>query len=237
MQVTLKKDGFYYLKSKVEDKNILHYWTDGFDIEKDVYLKDLFLLLQRMDPSTIDIIQKLTNSNISGFLKAWDPDNKAASNLKYIEVYRIIDVDNYLDVDNPDVTITMSAHGIGDAWKETLESEGEKQNCDSYAIEFSDWNELSHLELRLRPAAFFTEKKWTKTGEKKPYCFDENGDSMFESDMELVSSEHRELQTEYTLGEFLNGLFSELCFFMAPEERDEQLEIIRKRVDSIKDVS
>jgi len=196
---------------KLNWKSLIVNRTSPFEIEDSVKLFDIVQLLNSFDHQTLETLELLTNSNILPHLNDvnsrvtnFNPE-KDSSQLKFIEVYKSYDADNYDSCDNHySLLVSTSAHGIGKPW----DSNGENELANSYAIEFSPWQELLHLPIVIKKESF------------NYFLHFKKNDSL--SDRELIKDEKiiAHFDSQMTLEEFFVGLFNELCFFSSPERRD-----------------
>lgn len=248
-KVILKKDGLWTSEwDGKKKKNVvqkldttthlfLEAWHVSLEIKGKVTLRDLTKYLKSMDPLVLDLVAKLCHANLDDYLaddllvSKKDPDR--SSKLTAIEVYKYYEMSNYSDIDKWDMQDrTVSAHGIGAKWEQ---GEG-----NSYAIEFTPWCYMLNLPLTVKSTVVLCKHKWKKIKPKK-MGFKKNGSNSFEKGLSWVTDrttdgyENQDVQVTYTLGEFLYGLFNELCFFWSPARRDEQEKELMDRYEECKD--
>jgi hypothetical protein len=124
--------------------------------------------------------------------------------LRWVEVYKYIEIDNHADLENPKYSEYTSAQGIGKPWKDEwggklhmTDEEKEKLGYNTYALDFTPWMALKNVPLRIRPKAYYRE-------------------------LDRDQLVRREIDYTMTLGEFLSGITDELCFFRSPERAEEK---------------
>lgn len=253
--IILKKSGFWsrewskssgkydlLLVSMQQPKNVCMAWNVPITIQGQVRLKDLLGVLAKAGSATIDTIGRLTGANLAAYLKeplvpVRDPDRY--SRLKFVEVFRYYELDNYDTIDGWELSGSVSAHGVGKPWDDDSckDVPVEDRGC-SYAIEFTPWKYLLNLPLRLQNPVYLGTTTWRKTEKRKVGFVKKNGKQsgkpLFETDRKLVKMERREIAVSYTLGEFLYGLFDELCFFHTPQRCEEESALLKKKLDDAK---
>jgi len=255
MTVRLTKNGFVEEKARKNKKTkewetkteklnkglrLLGAWRVQIIIDEDVVMRDFFKTLEKMDDGLLTVIEMLTNSNWKPHLGSWrDPIEKVKDSqpLHAVEVYKYIDINNYSDLDNPEIECYPACHGLGSVWNtEGMENvpEDERASCNNYAIEFLQWNELKDLKLQLRPKMQFGEMVWKKGKKRKVISNGGNAKWNF-SDRDLVKEKtvRRELKYTMSVGEFFDGLASELCFFGSPQSTKKQKDILNERIKDI----
>jgi hypothetical protein len=255
-KVILKKDGFWasewdgkkkkYKTWKINTTThlFLEAWHHGLEIKGKVRLKDLVAVLKKFDPLVLDLVAKLCHANLDEYLKdenvvaKRDPDRK--SKLTAIEVYKYYEMSNYNDIEKWDMQDhTVSAHGIGAYWEEGCEDVPLEKRGNSYAIEFTPWAYLLNLPLTMKQTVVLCKHKWKKQKPKK-MGFKRKGSKKFERGLSWVSDrttdgyENTDVRVTYELGEFLYGLFNELCFFWSPNRRDEKEKELMKSCEDAK---
>jgi hypothetical protein len=264
--IILKRDGFYtrdweydeereegeYVETRLnteEDWDLLECWNTNMTVDEGVLTGDFFKILQKMDEGLLDVISMLTNSNIAGYLKtvpilnvAKDDENE----LRWVEVYKNIEIDNHADLENPEYSEYTCAHGVGKPWKDgpgvesnMTDEEKEKLGCNTYALEFTPWMDLKNVPLRIRPKAYLSETVWYK-GEKKRKIGsngpdDEDGWNCSDRELDRDKLVRREIDYTMTLGEFLSGITNELCFFSSPERAEEKKAELIERVKDVEE--
>jgi hypothetical protein len=261
--VIMKRDGFYGHRSKKnketgewEEHNslidtrgensltFLKFWNKPLTIEEGVLAGDLFRILHQMDPALLTMVELLTDSNWKENLKeAFLPveeGKKDEAELKFVEVYRLLEITNYTDLENFELSDDYTCtHGIGKVWDgpEMVDvPEEEKKDCNAWAIEFTPWNELRNVPLRIRPKLTFSEMVWVQGKRRKMISNGGDEDWNF-SDKDLDREKMRRIELDYTmtLGEFMDGLANELCFFGDPDSRREEQAELQGRLDEVKE--
>ena len=247
-KVILKKDGLWtsewdgkkkkHVVQKLDTTThiFLTAWYSRIEIKGKVTLKDLARYLKTLDPLVLDFVGKLCNANLEEYLRdellvpKRDPDRK--SKLTAIEVYKYYELSNYDDLKSFSMQDhTVSAHGIGEKWEQ---GEG-----NSYAIEFTPWCYMMNLPLTMKETVVLSRHRWKKQKPKR-MGFKKKGSSSFERGLSWVSDrttdgyENEDVHVTYTLGEFLYGLFNELCFFWDPARRDEKEKELLDRYEESK---
>lgn len=245
-KVILKKDGFWTSEwDGKKKKNVvqkldttthlfLEAWHTSLEIKGKVTLRDLATYLKSMDPLVLDLVAKLCHANLDGYLAddllvpKRDPDRH--SKLTAIEVYKYYELSNYSDIKKFDMQDhTVSAHGIGTKWEQ---GEG-----NSYAIEFTPWCYMLNLPLTVKATVSLSRHRWKKQKPKR-MGFKKKGSKKFDfswvSDRTTDKHENEDVGATYTLGEFLYGLFNELCFFWSPARRDEKEKELMDRYEECK---
>jgi hypothetical protein len=257
MSVILRSDGFYSsewnpdLKSLEEDLfdltsvelPLLTHWNDDFEIDGTVLLADLVRLLRMMSAPLRKAIGKICNANIDAYIApeetmALTPENED-DHLAFIEVYRVIDIDVEPD-GKPKMRSGNSAHGI-------LKVPGvDPVGCpyDSVAIEFTPWSQLISVPLRFRVKTRITKTFFRLQTEVRLQTEEDKKVSDFLSEIGAWSVEkweEDEVEVSFSLGEFLTGIFDELCWFSSPSrrerERDKLMELhdeLHERIDEAK---
>jgi hypothetical protein len=255
-KIILKKDGLWvsewdgdkkkHVVSRLLTDNQLFFcaWNRPLEIKGTVRLKDLIAYLQTLEPLMLDIIGRIVGANFDDYLKqdltpARDPDRK--SKLKCIEIFKYYELSNQHDIDNWDFQdCAVSAHGIGAPWEEGCEDVPLEKRGNSYAIEFTAWKYLMNLPLRLKESTQITTATW-KRQKPKRMGFKRKGSKKFERGLSWVSDKtvdnykQQVVKVSYTLGEFFQGLFDELCFFEAPDVRDAREKEIIGRYEKVKE--
>lgn len=258
-KVILKKDGLWckewdgkkkkYRTWKLDTTThvFLSAWHCNLEIQGKVRLKDLAAYLKTLDPLVLDLVAKLCHANLEEYLKddllvsKRDPDRK--SKLTAIEVYKYYELSNYDDLDKFDMQDhTVSAHGIGAPWEDGCQDVPLEKRGNSYAIEFTPWAYLLNLPLTMKRTVVLSRHKWKKQKPKK-MGFKRKGSTKFERGLSWVSDrttdgfENEDVRVTYELGEFLYGLFNELCFFWSPTRRDEKEKELMDRFEETKNAS
>jgi hypothetical protein len=252
--VILTKDGFYteewdrdkgdYTREKLPLDNHLFFsaWNTTFQIEGPVTLKDFVEILKQMDPLILQFVGFVTGANIEAYLEedlTPIPDDDDRSELQFIEVYKYYESDNY-NIDHWTMESHVSAHGIGGPWADAYpgdETPVEKRG-NQYAIEFTPWNKMMHLPIKLKETVNFTTTTYKKREKpRKTGFFDKQGKMHGEgwtSDVEHVGWDNKEVVVTYTLGEFFDGLLDELCFFWTPDVRSEKEQDLKEASEEAK---
>jgi hypothetical protein len=245
-RVILKKDGLWTkewdrdTKKNVTDRLntdthiFFTAWNTPLEIKGKVTLRDFLEYLKTLDPLILDMIGKMVGANFEEYFKEplvseKDPDR--TSKLVAIEVYKYYEMSNH-DLENWDFTDhAISAHGIGAKW--------DQGKGDSYAIEFTPWKYLLHLPLRMKEKTTITKTIYKKQKPKR-WGFKKKGSKGFERglswmmDRKIDKWEHIDIKVTYTLGEFIDGLFDELCFFWTPATRDKNEKELMGRYEDCK---
>jgi hypothetical protein len=263
-KVILKKDGLWTSEwDGKKKKNIvrkldttthlfLEAWHTRIELKGKVTLRDLAKYLKSMDPLVLDLVAKLCHANLQEYLTddllvpKKDPDRQ--SKLTAIQVYKYYELSNYSDIKKFDMQDhTVSAHGIGEEWPlspgekppKTKEEKAKRAKCNSYAIEFTPWCYMLHLPLTMKETVALCRHRWKKQKPKR-MGFKKKGSTEFERGLSWVSDrttdkyENEDVGATYTLGEFLYGLFNELCFFWSPSRREEQEKVLMDRYEKCK---
>lgn len=229
-----------------------------FAIEGTVTLRDLIDVMMDMNAEDLRALSTIADANLAPYLVEYSKnpgsipdDDDDGSRLKYIEVYKCMEFSNWESCDDLfSMEYYTSAHGIGEIWKEAKEDlkagkikEADAQHCDCYAIEFTPWQKMLDLPIRMKDHFYITETVWkkNKNKKKKNWLKDTSGkpSSIFRTlDRELVNRSNRadkgrKVRTEMTLQEFFKGLFNELCFFGSPERRDAESGVLKERIDDV----
>lgn len=84
----------------------------------------------------------------------------------------------------------------------------EEDGCENAALNFSDWAAIKHLPIVL------------KNGE-----FIENNNGQYKTTT---------IDIHLTVGEFICGIFHELCFHGSPQKRDEEIKRLEKIIEGIR---
>lgn len=218
-------------------------WNRPLEIKGTVRLKDLIAYLKTMEPLVLDIIGRMVGANFPDYLKedltpVRDPDRK--TKLKFIEIFKYYELANH-DIDTWDFQDhAVSAHGIGAHWEEGCEDVPLEKRGNSYAIEFTPWKYLMNLPLRFKETTQITTATY-KRQKPKRMGFKRKGSKKFErglswvSDRKIDSWKHQDVKVTYTVAEFFQGLFDELCFFGTPSTRDEHEKELISRYEKVKD--
>lgn len=240
------KDEGDYVRTKLILDNHLFFaaWNGPLTIEGEVTLTDLVKLLKSMHPLVLQFIGVVCGANLEVYLNqdlTPVPDDDDGSKLKYIEVYKFYETCNY-DGKTWEMSESVSAHGIGAPWEEAFEGQYKDTPVEdrgrAYALEFTHWSKLMNLPIRLlNPSSLSTTTYKKLDKPKKTGFFDKDGNIRGEGwtrDTEYVGTETKEMEVTYTLGDFFNGLFNELCFFWTPDKREEKEAEIKDRVEDCK---
>lgn len=213
-----------------------------FEVDSDVTLLDLVkVLLVLLANDRITDVEKLANSHIVPYLDDYlqhpmpvaDDDGQP---LEAIEVYRCLELSNYESGEDVyDVNSYTCAHGVGAIHPDVLESvklgkmtAEEAKNCNTYAIEFTPWQKMLHLPIRIRELTYFSESVWKKCppkemsfgvlGSKRKVKFGKTE----REPVDMKKGMDRKIRWQMNLREFLVGLFNELSFFGSPARRDDK---------------
>jgi hypothetical protein len=218
--IILKKDGFHVARWNGEtrqtdvselpkDLRFLTGWTHKLEIQEEITLQDLVNIMGDLEPETNTLIELITDSNVLPYLEEIDKEQKEREepdNISYIEIYKTLETSEFEG--NKYTYDGVCAHGIG---KEKIVDEFSKEPyLPNYGLEFTPWNELKDKPIRFGHATLTMPK----------------GDH----DYEVIDN----LEYDFTMGDFFLGLFNELCFFGHPEDRDEQLDELKERVEECK---
>jgi len=258
-KVILKKDGLWAsewdskkkkeVRTKLDTTTHLFLlaWHTPLKIEGKVRLKDLAAYLKSFDPLVLDLVAKLCHANLAEYLKdehlvpKRDPDRK--TKLHAIEVYKYYEMSNYDDLEKWDMQDhTVSAHGIGEPWEEGCEDVPLEKRGNSYAIEFTPWAYMMNLPLTVKETVTLCKHRWKKQKPKR-MGFKRKGSKKFERGLSWVTDrttdgfENTDVRVTYQLGEFLYGLFNELCFFVDPVRRDIKEKELMDRYEETKNAS
>jgi len=240
MSVILRSDGLYSSewnpgsRSTEEDlfdltsveMPLLAHWNDDFEIAGTVLLADLVKILREMAAPLRKAIGKICQANIDAYIA---PEETTAltgedvdDHLSFIEVYRVIDIDV-----EPDGKAKMrsgnSAHGI-------LKVPGiDPVGCpyDSVAIEFTPWAQLLSVPLRFRQKTHITKTFFRLQTEEEKKVVDFLSEIEKERGIDawgVDKWEEDEVEVSFSLGEFLSGIFDELCWFSSPARREREHE-------------
>lgn len=268
--VKLTKDGFLgeYFDKKLDDEVLEGIHARGLKpgvffkmnalspiyIEGNVTLLDLINAMADMKSADLEAMSELANANIAPYLidfaKNPDPipDNDDGQPLEAIEVYRCFELSNYEScTDVFDANTYCSAHGIGSVHsdvkkmvKDGTMTEEQAKNCNTYAIEFTPWQKMLHLPIRMRELVYYSESVWKKCKPKKREIGVLGSKKKFSfgfSDREIVKGKamvsDKKLTWQMTLQDFLSGLFNELSFFGTPSRRDEEMGVISGRMKDV----
>ena len=80
-------------------------------------------------------------------------------------------------------------------------------NEENYALDFEKWNNIKNLPIKLNHVGKI---------------------NIFRDDIEKI-----EIESIFTVSDFFNALFGEICFFGTPEERKNQLNKLEDTIDGI----
>jgi hypothetical protein len=231
-----------------ESLELIRCWEESMEIEEGVTCNDFFKVLADMDEGLLTMVELLTNSNIKPHVrKAFNPlppDYVDDSELTAVEIYKVMEINNhgldeilepYLDDDY------ACAHGIGKPWTHGFENDPmtdeEKiaKGCNTYAIEFTPWNQLAHLPLVFKKKIWFSEVVWRKSGKKRKLISNGPDEGWNVSDMEIDREKgfQREVLWNPRVREFFNGFTNELCFFGSPDDQEEQSAILKGRMEDV----
>jgi len=220
-------------------------------VEGDVTLLDLIKILAKMNVEELHALSQLANANLAPYLIDFAnnptpiPDTDKFGKLTHIEVYKTVEFDNHESGDNLyDFTVSTSAHGIGEVWEDVMKevTSGttkleDAKACNSYAIEFTPWQQMLDIPIRIRPETYYTEMIWKKC---KPRALEfgiigsKRKVKMGMMERDLVERKNdKKVRSTMTLAEFFTGLFNELCYFGAPTSRDSQMNVIKGRMNNV----
>lgn len=270
--IVLKKDGFYKYSDDLSDEGLKNdlprklelyesyedqmkfmcSWKDIITVDEDVTCKDLFMILEKMDETLLEIISCLTNSNIVRNLDSWrDPIEDGYVDdceLTSVELYKIFEIENF-DVElGYGVSFYPACHGVGKVWDDINVtsglSEDEKKTCNSYALEYTSWNKLKHLKIKIAEKSKMSKMVWKKCEPRKLFegitktdgtpLDDDWGTIDVEVDRD-ASTPSEDVICSFSLGDFFNAITSELCFFSSQESREKENDVIRDRVDEVEE--
>lgn len=236
-----KKRSHIFRLPEIPSDAILMAWNDGLEIQGTVRLRDVVkYLMQPLNHTMTRMISRLTGANLSEYfaaLKKDDLENVSKKEHKVddaklvaIEVYKYFELSNADDVKRWDFDWKgLSAHGI---------SAPDKEGNHVWAIEFTPWEELMHLPLRLRTEASIEKITYAKQAPRR-VGFVKKGSKTISpgtgwiQDKRIVKRESFPVEVSYTLGEFFTGLFDELCFFWTPVKRQEEQEELLRRSNEV----
>lgn len=240
-----KEEGEYVRTKLMLDTHLFFAaWNGPLTIEGDVTLSDLVKILKSMDPLVLQFVGVVCGANLDAYLDqdlTPVPDDDDGSKLTHIEVYKYYETSNF-DGETWDMTEAVSAHGIGAPWQDAYEGQYKdtpvEERGNSYAIEFTPWNKLMHLPIRLLNPSTLSTTTYKKLDKpKNTGFFDKEGNLKgkgWTRDTEFVGCEIKKVEVNYTLGDFFNGLFNELCFFSTPSRRQEKEYELKERVEDCK---
>jgi len=220
-------------------------------VDEGVTLLHLVKAMADMNTDELHALCLLSNANLAPYLIDFcdhpEPmeDADKFGKLTAIEVYKTIEFDNHGSGDDVfDVTISTCAHGKGEIWEDCMDQVragtkklDEVKECNSYAIEFTPWQKMLDIPIKIRPLIYHTEMVWKPCkpkewkigvlGSKKKH-------SMGKITREIVERKSdKKVKGPMSLGEFFTGLFNELAFFGTPNSRKEQHDIINDRVEDV----
>lgn len=215
--INLKPDGFYDGDRKVaESAEFFKYWRYELEVvDPATRVCDVIAWLKRLHPANVSMLEQLTCCTITPYLygaaDARVDEDLDEDPLSCVEVYAYAELDDY---EGLSLTTNVAAHGIGS--KPNPEFNGE---LTPYAIEFTPWSTLLPLPLRLNTRGRLCRTYWR---DRLPT---EQVSNFWESQTRLVDHMTTEDATfVITVGAFLTGLFTELCFFEHPKARDAKLD-------------
>ena len=220
-------------------------------IEGTVTLLDLIKTMSKMNADELHALSTIANANIANYLIDFvdhpdkiDDDDRFGK-LKFIEVYKNLEFSNYESAgDVFDMSIYSHCHGIGEIWEETQKDVAEGRctpedaaRCNAYAIEFTSWQKMLDLPIKIRKEICYCESIWKKckpkklefgrTGSKKKF-------SLGTTDREHVKFDSsKKINCTMTMSEFFTGLFDELCFFETPKKRNKNHNDLMGRVKDV----
>lgn len=257
--VILKRDGFYKVKSvknnetdeweqveKLVDTkgesspSFFALWNKPLTIADGVLTGDLFRILHQMDPAALTMVELLTDSNWKDSLKeAFDPVEKVDKDpLFFVEVYKHMEVGNLHDLRKFELDSEYTcAHGIGKPWEgEGMADVPVEERGTVYAIEFTPWNELRNVPLRIKEKMYFGYTVYEQGERRKMVSNGGDEDwNFFDKDRNKEKSKDMELGYTMTLGEFLGGLANEICFFGGPDDRKEEKQKLTGIMESVEE--
>lgn len=216
--IVLKKSGFWVGDVLLSDElDILNAWNCQFLLE-DITFGDVLDYLRSLNNYSLEVISKLVNANISAYLcDVVNPDG-IETEIESIEVKKYFEISDYY---GPlDIQTEICACGLG--------------NNETYGLEFTSWDKLKHIPVKLGNPCNMVTYHWEKCEPRGVCKNSKTGEFLFETDRELVTTVKSEVNVTYTVGEFLIGLFNDLCFFGTPEEAQDQFDTIVSRIDEIK---
>lgn len=238
-----RKGEFFFLNHRVP-----------IEIKGRVTLLDLIKIMSKMNADELHALSTISDANIAPYLIDFAenpdpiPDDDDGSKLDAIEVYKIVELSNWDSCgDVWTLQINTSAHGVGEIWKQAqddveagLISKKDAEKCNTYAIEFTQWQKMLHLPIRISEFVHYGEVVWKKTkphkmmvgviGRKKKESL---GTIDRTIDRDATDGRDKKVKAEMTLAEFFTGLFDELCFFGSPAKRSEQEDILSERIKDV----
>lgn len=224
------------------------------NVEGKVTLLDLIRALAKMNVEELHALSLISSAHIAPYLIDFAthpepvPDADDHGKLEAIEVYKTIELDNHSSGnDLYDISVSTSAHGKGEIWNDCMKDVAagkskleDVKECNSYAIEFTPWQKMLDLPIRIRENVYFTEMVWKECKPKKMeigILGSKRKFSMGMRDRDLVERKgDRKVRGEMSLGEFFTGLFNELCFFGSPASRKVEDGVLRDRVKDVEKV-
>lgn len=266
-KILLKKEGLFgeSWSKKVEDyvisgiraggrKEGEFFWQNRnveFKVEENVTLLDLIKIMAKMNVEELHALSQLGDAHIAPYLIDFAdhpdpiPDEDTFGKLTHIEVYKTVEFDNHESGEDVfDFSVSTSAHGKGEIWEDCMKDVRsgktkleDVKECNSYAIEFTPWQKMLDLPIRIRPETYYTEMVWKKCKPRKlefGVVGSKRKVSMGMMERDLVERKNdKKVRSTMTLSEFFTGLFNELCFFGAPAERKTQMDVINGRVKDV----
>ena len=233
-EVMLKRDGFWtreWFRDRRKDVTaklpldlrFFEAWNTPFTIQGRVRFKDVVSILKQMDAQALSVLAMITGANLPAYLSedlvpVRDPDR--SSRLRFIEVSKYYQVDNQA-LDHWKMETSVTACGVGEK-----ERDDKNPRAGSFALTYTDWKYLLNLPIRLCPTAQHCTTKWKKA-RRHVIARSMNGKPLFWSSV-AGDGKPRILQTRatYSLGDFFNGLFDDLCFNWTPADRDAFLKLV-----------
>lgn len=203
--VILKKDGFYSGKEKLPwDFDILNYWNKPIEMVEDITLEDLANFISQ-DDTCVLLLELLTNSSITPFLEEIKTDCEPSDTLSCIEISKFWEYRSYKK-GTPEFYEALDCVGV---YKEPRTSSNFPEHTDYVcALDFTPWNMLKHLPIRLSNEGEIISHNPYKKEKVKVY---------------------------FTVRDFFQALFDELCFHGDPEYRDGRIEDMKNRIKEVEE--
>lgn len=229
MSCVLRSDGLYekewdghrkeYDVQKLPPDRLMTCWNESLEIDKGVRLGDLLDLLIHLPQPSYDLLCQMTRRSIARFI-AYDlsslPTADSEQDLSFIEMYKYVETSDHDEkLPHPTIQVCTGIHGVYKTPQKREFDEGEDATC---AIEFTPWNQLVDVPLRVRKEVSMSSTTWKTVPEHNVFA---NSD-LLKSHRDIDEMEEWTCldQDGPTLGEFVCALVDELCFFASPEDRD-----------------
>jgi len=218
--ISILKNKFFFKRDYHEaSKDVIECLQESLVIDKDVTLRDLIKILNRLPKVDLEIISRIIGVDLETSFKDVKLNSKKKSNIRKIAVKKNSHISNIGTCNEIfDFSFSLDCYGI----------DSKKQK---WAIEFTETEKLLDAKLEIEHDFMLNKEVWIK--KKETHSFDVVGsDDPFEIKVDRVVDKRETIEkntvTQMTLLEFLDGLFNEIFFFPNSSRRKNAVKNLEK---------